>query len=107
MRVLASLVGAGLTDAQTGAHVPIVASIGLAGHPEEAEAVDDLIRLSDSAMYAANASGIVSPRAATTWRSAVAGRRPGGDDGGAPDVAGRRQLEVATGGAPALGRRRV
>ena len=50
--VLASLVGAGLTDAQTGAHVPIVASIGLAVYPEEAEAVDDLIRLSDSAMYA-------------------------------------------------------
>lgn len=50
--VLASLVGAGLTDEQTGAHIPVVASIGLAVYPEEAGAVDDLIRLSDSAMYA-------------------------------------------------------
>lgn len=50
--VLASLAGAGLTDAQTGALVPVVASIGLAVYPDEAEAVDDLIRLSDSAMYA-------------------------------------------------------
>ncbi len=50
--VLASLVGAGLTDEQTGMSIPVVASIGLAVYPEEAEAVDDLIRLSDSAMYA-------------------------------------------------------
>lgn len=50
--VLASLVGAGLTDERTGAHIPVVASIGLAMYPEEAGAVDDLIRLSDSAMYA-------------------------------------------------------
>ncbi len=50
--VLASLSEARLTDAQTGAYVPVVASIGLAIYPEEAEAVDDLIRLSDSAMYA-------------------------------------------------------
>jgi len=50
--VLASLVGAGLTDPQTGAQVPVVASMGLAIYPHEAEAVGDLIRLSDSAMYA-------------------------------------------------------
>jgi diguanylate cyclase (GGDEF)-like protein/PAS domain S-box-containing protein len=50
--VLASLAGAGLADPQTGAQVPIVASMGLAIYPHEAEAVDDLIRLSDSAMYA-------------------------------------------------------
>lgn len=50
--VLHSLAGAGLTDMQTGAYVPVVASMGLAIYPQEAEAVDDLIRLSDSAMYA-------------------------------------------------------
>lgn len=55
--VLAALEAAGLTDAQSGAHVPIVASIGLAIYPEEAVAVDDLIRLSDAAMYASRRSG--------------------------------------------------
>ena len=49
--VLASLVGAGLTDEPSGSRIPVVVSIGLAVYPEEAEAVDDLIRLSDSAMY--------------------------------------------------------
>jgi diguanylate cyclase (GGDEF)-like protein len=51
--ILASLRDASLIDPQTGASVPVVVSIGLAIYPEEAGAVDDLIRLSDSAMYAA------------------------------------------------------
>jgi diguanylate cyclase (GGDEF)-like protein/PAS domain S-box-containing protein len=50
--VLASLVGAGLMDERTGAQIPVVVSMGLAVYPQEAEAVGDLIRLSDSAMYA-------------------------------------------------------
>ena len=40
--VLASLIGAGLTDERTGAHIPVVASMGLAIYPEEAGAVDDV-----------------------------------------------------------------
>jgi diguanylate cyclase (GGDEF)-like protein len=51
--VLAELAAAGLVDPMTGAHVPVVASIGLAVYPDEAETVEDLIRLSDSAMYQA------------------------------------------------------
>ena len=41
-----------LTDPDTGARIPLVISLGLAIYPEEALAVDDLIKLSDSAMYA-------------------------------------------------------
>ena len=43
-------VGAG--GPESGAPIRVVASIGLAVYPQEAEAVGDLIRLSDSAMYA-------------------------------------------------------
>jgi diguanylate cyclase (GGDEF)-like protein/PAS domain S-box-containing protein len=50
--VLQALAASDLTDPQSGAPIPVVASIGLAIYPEEAEAVGDLIRLSDSAMYA-------------------------------------------------------
>lgn len=51
-RVLAALAAVGVTDPLTGSYVPVVASVGLAVYPDEAEAVEDLIRLSDSAMYA-------------------------------------------------------
>ncbi len=50
-QVLHALKNAGLTDPLTGARVPVVASVGLAIFPDEAETVEDLIRLSDSAMY--------------------------------------------------------
>jgi diguanylate cyclase (GGDEF)-like protein/PAS domain S-box-containing protein len=50
--VLASVADAGLVDPETGANVPVVVSVGVAVYPEEAGAVDDLIRLSDAAMYA-------------------------------------------------------
>jgi PAS domain S-box-containing protein/diguanylate cyclase (GGDEF)-like protein len=50
-QVLNGLQSAGLTDPMTGARVPVVASIGLAVYPDEAETVEDLIRLSDGAMY--------------------------------------------------------
>jgi len=50
--VLASLAEARVADMEGGAAIPVVASIGVAIYPDEAEAVDDLIRLSDSAMYA-------------------------------------------------------
>lgn len=42
-----------LRDSDNGSRIQIVASMGLAIYPEEAQSVDDLIKLSDSAMYAA------------------------------------------------------
>jgi PAS domain S-box-containing protein/diguanylate cyclase (GGDEF)-like protein len=51
--VLRTLASAGLRDPETGAAIPVVATMGLAIYPEEAESVEDLIRLSDSAMYSA------------------------------------------------------
>jgi diguanylate cyclase (GGDEF)-like protein/PAS domain S-box-containing protein len=51
--VLAALRNASLTDPETGAKVTLSASVGIAVYPGEAENVADLIRLSDSAMYAA------------------------------------------------------
>ncbi|TAK67737.1 MAG: sensor domain-containing diguanylate cyclase, partial [Dehalococcoidia bacterium] len=41
-----------LTDPGTGHHIPANVSLGVAVYPDEAETVADLIRLSDSAMYA-------------------------------------------------------
>jgi diguanylate cyclase (GGDEF)-like protein len=52
-RVSRSLANAGLRDPETGSSIPIVATMGLAIYPEEAESLEDLIRLSDSAMYSA------------------------------------------------------
>jgi diguanylate cyclase (GGDEF)-like protein len=49
---IAALADCRLIDPDTGARVPLVMSLGLAIYPEEAQAVDDLIKLSDSAMYA-------------------------------------------------------
>ncbi len=51
--VLAALAEEGLRDPETGARVAAIATIGLAVYPQEAETVADLIRLSDSALYAA------------------------------------------------------
>jgi diguanylate cyclase (GGDEF)-like protein/PAS domain S-box-containing protein len=49
---LTALLNARVNDPQTGTLIPVVASIGLAVFPQEAETVDDLIRLADGAMYA-------------------------------------------------------
>ncbi|MBI5288837.1 MAG: diguanylate cyclase, partial [Chloroflexi bacterium] len=70
--VLAELTNAGLTDPMTGARVPVVASIGLAIYPDEADSVEDLIRLSDSAMYQ-------SRRARPSGEGNVLARPLGGD----------------------------
>lgn len=51
--VLEKLRNASLSDPKTGAKITLSASVGLAVFPDEAENVADLIRLSDSAMYAA------------------------------------------------------
>lgn len=49
--VSAKLAETTLTDPRTGAPVPVLASIGLAVYPDEAETVVELIKLSDIAMY--------------------------------------------------------
>jgi GAF domain-containing protein len=51
-RVIDALSAVELHDAETGSRIQIDASIGLAIYPEEGDAVEDLIKLSDSAMYA-------------------------------------------------------
>jgi|CXWL01.1.fsa_nt_gi PAS domain S-box-containing protein/diguanylate cyclase (GGDEF)-like protein len=48
---LAELAAGGLTDPMTGANVPVIATMGIAIYPDEAATVEDLIRLSDGAMY--------------------------------------------------------
>ncbi len=50
--VLAALAARSLKDPETGAAIPVVASLGLAVFPEEADTIMGLISLSDSAMYA-------------------------------------------------------
>ena len=57
-----------LVDPDSSERVPVNTSIGLAVYPEEAETVADLIRLSDSAMYAWRRRHIVSGEVAMTGR---------------------------------------
>jgi len=49
--VLEAVARAGLIEPESGEGVPVVFSIGLAVFPDEAETIDDLIRLADEAMY--------------------------------------------------------
>ncbi len=72
--VLDVLAAADIRDAETGASVPVVASVGIATYPDEANTVADLIKLSDSAMYAARQKRPV---------------RSGDDGPGAPLTGGR------------------
>jgi diguanylate cyclase (GGDEF)-like protein len=51
-RVTEALDAVDLRDPDTGSRIHIDASVGLAIYPEEGDAVEDLIKLSDSAMYA-------------------------------------------------------
>ena len=66
--VAAALAGAYLTDAPTGARVPVVASVGLAVYPEEAQAFEDLIEASDNAMYAVKRQRAARPAAGVDSR---------------------------------------
>jgi diguanylate cyclase (GGDEF)-like protein/PAS domain S-box-containing protein len=50
--VLSSLEDVDLQDPDTGARVPVAVSVGFAVYPAEAERIEDLIKLADSAMYA-------------------------------------------------------
>ena len=52
-RTQEAIAHARVADEQTAASIPIVASLGLALFPEEAETVSEAIRLADHAMYAA------------------------------------------------------
>lgn len=72
--VMAALADAALTDTETGTRVPIVASIGLAIYPEEANAAEDLIRVSDNAMFLVKRQRAAGAGASTTTR-ALAGDR--------------------------------
>jgi diguanylate cyclase (GGDEF)-like protein/PAS domain S-box-containing protein len=49
--VTAALADMVLTDVETGARVSVVASMGLAMFPEEAHAIEDLIKAADNAMF--------------------------------------------------------
>jgi diguanylate cyclase (GGDEF)-like protein/PAS domain S-box-containing protein len=64
--VLDVLASARLTDPETGAGIPVAATIGLAVCPQEADNVADLISLSDSEMYAAKRQRPVRPLSLTT-----------------------------------------
>jgi diguanylate cyclase (GGDEF)-like protein/PAS domain S-box-containing protein len=63
--VLNTLAYAGVTDAESGAHVPVVVSIGLVTYPTEASRVEELIKLADSEMYAAKRQRPVGPTGKT------------------------------------------
>jgi putative two-component system response regulator len=49
--VMEALAAASVYERETTAHIPIVATIGLAVYPDDATSVDGLIRLADNAMY--------------------------------------------------------
>src|SRR5438477_9074360 len=51
--VLAALDASRVEDPASGARVPIALSVGMAIYPDESENIDDLIRLAESALYAA------------------------------------------------------
>jgi diguanylate cyclase (GGDEF)-like protein len=51
--VLKALSAAQVRDLFTGAAIPVVASVGLAMYPAEAESIEEAIRLADNAMYTA------------------------------------------------------
>jgi diguanylate cyclase (GGDEF)-like protein len=63
--VLEKLASARLTDPESGSSVPVAATIGLAICPDEAESIADLLRISDSAMYAAKRQRPVGPAGET------------------------------------------
>ena len=50
--VVSSLAASGVFHQDTGARVPMSVSIGLAIYPDEAQRIEDLVKLADNAMYA-------------------------------------------------------
>ena len=72
--VLRALSDATLVDPETGTRVPIDVSIGIALYPDEAESIEDLIKLSDSAMYAARRQRTIEAGAGLGSHS-LSGRR--------------------------------
>ncbi len=72
--VMAALAASALTDGETGTRVPVVASIGIAIYPEEASVAEEMIRVSDSAMFLVKRQRTAGAGASTTSR-ALAGDR--------------------------------
>jgi len=73
--VVESLGRARVEEPATGTRVPVVASIGIAVYPDDASAIDELIRVSDGAMYATRRNRVVERpsgrgRSAATERTA-------------------------------------
>jgi diguanylate cyclase (GGDEF)-like protein len=63
--LLHNLSATSVTDPESGASVPVVASVGLAIYPDEADTVAELIKLSDSAMYAGRRERAAGPTGRT------------------------------------------
>ncbi|MHB8376750.1 MAG: sensor domain-containing diguanylate cyclase/phosphohydrolase [Dehalococcoidia bacterium] len=59
--VVAALRDARLLDPETGARIPVVASVGIAEYPAEAETLDALVQLADGAMYTAKRQRQAAP----------------------------------------------
>src|SRR5207248_8485446 len=72
--VMDALVGAELTDPETGARVPAVVSMGVALYPEEAHAFEDLIEASDNAMYVVKRQRAARAGSSTNTRALAADR---------------------------------
>jgi diguanylate cyclase (GGDEF)-like protein len=74
--VLGTLAVTRLTDPESGASVPVVASIGLATYPTEAGRIEELIKLADTEMFATRRqrpigwAGSALPRPMTSARAA-------------------------------------
>ncbi len=59
--VMADLAAVRLVDEETRANVPVLASIGLATYPAESTRIEELVKLADSAMYAAKRQRPAAP----------------------------------------------
>lgn len=63
--VFAGLADIKLTDVDSGARIPASVSIGIVCFPQEADTIEDLIKLSDSAMYASRRMRAIAVGAGT------------------------------------------
>ena len=73
-RVTAAFQSAAIIDTETGTRVPLIASLGIAIYPEEANAVEDLIKASDSAMFVVKRQRAGIPDISTTSHALASDR---------------------------------
>ena len=73
-QVTTALAATVLTDLETGTRVPLHASVGVAMYPEEANAAEDLIKASDSAMFVVKRQRAASAETSKTTRALAADR---------------------------------